>query len=85
MNTVFLWRMSLSFNLATSDAERTPSSRDGGAKLQDYCTYLRLGFVASAISLTFVLQILILLVAMGKKLPILRFCVAILEYDRNNK
>ena len=47
--------------------------------------YLCLGLVASTATLTFKLQILIILVAMGKKLPIIHFRLAPLEYERNKK
>jgi hypothetical protein len=80
-----LWWTSPSFEYAPSHDKRRHVSR-GGVEPQNQCTYLRLGLVAaSAATLNFELQILILLVAMGKKLPIIHFRLAPLEYERNKK
>ncbi len=52
---------------------------------QKKCTYFHHGLVASAATLNFRLQILVLLVTMREKLPIIHFCLAPLEYDDRNK
>ncbi len=82
--TNFLWRRHQA--LSTPQATTNAVIIHGGVEPQNQCTYLRLGLVAaSAATLNFELQILILLVAMGKKLPIIHFRLAPLEYERNKK
>ncbi len=48
----------------------------GSEELGEQCTYLRLGLIASAVTLTFELKIQILLFAMGNKLRVIHFKLA---------
>jgi len=75
----FFWRTLPSSEIATSHDECPrvrPCVRHGGTEHQKQSTHLRLGLVASAATLTFELQILILLNAMEEKLPIIHFRLA---------
>jgi hypothetical protein len=64
----FLWRTSPSL-----DNSRVGY---GGEELMGLCTYLHLGLVASAVTVTFELKNYILLVAMGYKLHVIHFQLA---------
>jgi hypothetical protein len=68
----FLWRTSPSLDYSRLG--------HGGEELEEQCTYLHLGLVASAITLTFELKSHILLVAMGNKLRVIHFCLDPLDY-----
>jgi hypothetical protein len=68
----FLWRTSTSLDYSRVG--------HGGEELEEQCTYLHLGLVASAITLTFKPNNNILLVAMGNKLRVIHFCLTPLEY-----
>jgi hypothetical protein len=57
--SIFLWRTSPSLDYSVGH---------GGEELEEHYTYHHLGLVASAVTVTFELQIHILLVAMGNKL-----------------
>ena len=69
---------------ATSECRRVGHC---GEELEEQCTYLGLlGLVAaSAATLAFELQILILLVTMWKKLSVIHFCLDSLQYDDSDK
>jgi hypothetical protein len=69
--SIFLWRTSPSLGY---------SEGRGGEELEEHCTYLNLGLVASAVTVTFELQIHILLVAMGEKLRVIHFHLTQLKY-----
>ncbi len=85
IQNLLVWRTSPGFEYAASPDGR-PRVSHGGVEPQKQRTYLRLGLVAtSAATLNFELRILILLVAMEKKMPIIHFRLTPLVYMTGTK
>jgi hypothetical protein len=80
-----LWRISPISEYATCHAERYRVVHVD-VKLQEQCTYLHHGLITSSTAtLTFKVQILILVDLIGDRLLMLHFYLALHEYDMTNK